>query len=46
LFFTGGDCLFTNVSDVFDRVAANEDFFGMAEVAFFGDEFVDVGVVD
>ena len=40
------NCLLSDVSDVFVGVAADEDFFWVAEVAFFGDELVDNGVVD
>jgi hypothetical protein len=36
----GGNCLLPNMRDVFGRVAADEDFLAVTEVAAFGNEFV------
>jgi hypothetical protein len=38
------DGLFTNVGDVFRRIAADEDSFRMTKIACFGNEFVDVRI--
>jgi hypothetical protein len=44
-FFARSDCLAPDVSDVFSGVAADEYVVGVAEVACFGYEFVNYGVV-
>ncbi len=43
-FLACGDCLASDVGDVFFGVAANKDSVGVAEIAGFGYEFVNVWI--